>query len=227
MKKTLIALAAITAFGVVSAEEAKQHNWYDITGWYGSGEYSYKEKVYGQGQTNLGEFHDVMAMTIGARFHDGWSVEALTETEKVDYSNGTGTQAQEGLTQIGIGKSFKTDTIFTPYLKLATGYKFKKDSSFQIWRFDLGTNIKLNDDWGLQVNVRHRQANSEYVDLGATALTATKYNTNESTLGIVYKFTPKDSIRLAKKIERQTESHVSSLSSSEYNTTSLTYSRSF
>ncbi len=223
MKKTLVALAALSAFSASFAEEAKEKNWYDITGWSGSGEYSYKEKQ----NVTTSEVHNVMTMTIAAKFHDGWSVEAVNETERVDYSTGTASASMEGLVQIGIGKSFKIEnsmfSSFTPYVKAAYGHKFKKDMDFDIYRYDIGTNYKVDDSIGLQFNWRHRQATTDYIDT-ATVSTATKYKTNEATFGIIYRFTPKDSIRVAKKLER---ADAIGNASSEYNTTSLTYSRSF
>ena len=220
MKKSLVALATLSLISSAFAEESKDKNWYDITSGYGSYEYSHKDKL----NSSTGEDHDVQTLTLGARFQHGWSAEIVTETERVDY-NTTSTQAMEGLTQFGVGKSFKIEQNnflddFTPYVKLAYGHKFKSTFDFAIFRYDLGTNYKLSDSFGLQLNWRHRQAFDSLTDLGS----ATNYQTNETTLGIIYKFTPKDSFRFAKKLER---ADAGLNLSSEYNTTSFTYSRSF
>ena len=225
MKKSLVALATLSLIGCAFAEESKETNWYDVSSGYGSYEYSYKEK---QNVTN-GEVHAVQTVTLGARLQHGWSVEIVDETEKVDYQSSTTAQSMEGLTQFGIGKSFKIQENnfldnFTPYVKFAYGHKFKSPIDFPIFRYDLGTNYKVTDSFGVQWNWRHRQAYEDTIQTATSTSTATKYKTNEQAIGLIYKFTPKDSIRLAKKIER---ADASGNLSSEYNTTSLTYSRSF
>ena len=220
MKKSLVALATLSLISSAFAEESNDKNWYDITSGYGSYEYSHKEML----NSTSGEVHDVQTLTLGARFQHGWSSEIVTETERVDNNGTTANQAMEGLTQFGIGKSFKIEQNnflddFTPYVKLAYGHKFKSTIDFPIFRYDLGTNYKVSDSFDLQLNWRHRQAFDSSTDAGSP----TSYQTNETTLGVIYKFTPKDSIRFAKKIERA--DNISN--SSQYNTTSLTYSRSF
>lgn len=225
MKKTLVAMAALSAFSVAFAEEAKEHKWYDITGWTGSYEYSVKEK---QNDTK-GQVNNVMTMTIAAKFKDGWSVEAVNETERKDYqSTGTAASEMEGLTQIGLGKSFKIEdsmfSSFTPYVKISYGHKFKSTMDFDIYRYDLGTNFKMDDSTTLQFNWRHRQATTDTIATSTSTSDETKYKTNEATVGLTYKFTPKDGLRLAKKLER---ADAIGNKSTEYNTTSLTYSRSF
>ena len=234
MKKSLVALATLFVVASAFAEESKETNWYDVSSGYGSYEYSYKEKQ----NVTTGELHDVQTLTLGARLQHGWSVEIVDETERVDFQAGTASytstnsataQAMEGLTQFCIGKSFKIEENnfldnFTPYVKLSYGHKFKSNIDFAIYRYDLGTNIKVSDSFGVQWNWRHRQALDDTIVIATDSAKATNYKTNEQAIGLIYKFTPKDSIRLAKKIER---ADASGNLSSEYNTTSLTYSRSF
>ena len=220
MKKSLVALATLSLISSAFAEESKDKKWYDVSSGYGSYEFSHKDKLISSG----GENHDVQTLTVGARLQHGWSVEIATETERVDFQT-SGTRKMEGLSQVAVGKSFKIEENnflddFTPYVKLAYGHKFKSTIDFAIFRYDLGTNYKLSDSLGLQLNWRHRQAFDSLVEDG----TVTDYQTNETTLGFIYKFTPKDSIRFAKKIER---ADAGLNASSEYNTTSITYSRSF
>jgi len=226
MKKTLVAMVALSAFSVAFAEEAKEHNWYDITGWSGSYEYSYKEKQ----NSTTSQVNNVMTMTSAAKFKDGWSVEAVNETERKSFQNGltADKDEMEGITQIGLGKSFKIEdsmfSSFTPYVKISYGHKFKSTMDFDIYRYDLGTNFKMDDSTILQFNWRHRQATTDTITTSSSTSAATDYKTNEATVGLTYKFTPKDGLRLAKKIER---ADAIGNASTEYNTTSLTYSRSF
>ena len=180
--------------------------------WYGSIGFDQKDKL--NSKTN--EFHNVTAMTIGNKLGNGFSVEALVEEELVKNAS-TGDYADEGLYQLRGNKSFNTGTIFTPYVGLAVGEKNKATLSFPIYRYDIGTNIMITDTVGAKVNWRHRQAFDAHVHN-----TATKYNTDETSIGLFYKLTAVDTITVSYKQERNNDGK-----SSEYNTTGIAYSRSF
>ena len=180
--------------------------------WYGSGSYDQKDKL--NSKTN--EFHTVVALTVGTKLGYGFSVEALVEEELVKNSS-SGNFADEGLYQLRGNKSFDTGTIFTPYVSAAVGEKNKASLSFPIYRYDVGTVIKFTDSIGTKINWRHRQAlNDTYHS------TATKYNTDETRIGLYYKLTPVDTITVSYAQERNNDGK-----SSEYNTTGISYSRSF
>ena len=196
----LVALAALLAAGAAQAGD-----------WYGSIGFDQKDKL--NSKTN--EFHNVTSMTIGTKLGNGFSVEALVEEELV--KNGSADYADEGLYQLRGNKSFNTGTIFTPYVGLAVGEKNKATLSFPIYRYDLGTNIKITDTIGAKVNWRHRQAFDDHVHNAAT-----KYNTDETSIGLYYKLSAVDTVAVAYKQERNNDGK-----SSEYNTTSISYSRSF
>jgi opacity protein-like surface antigen len=180
--------------------------------WYGSVGFDQKDKL--NSKTN--EFHNVTSMTIGTKLGYGFSVEALVEEELVKNPS-SGSYADEGLYQLRGNKSFDTGTIFTPYVSLAVGEKNKASLSFPIYRYDIGTTVKLTDQIGAKLNWRHRQAwDSTYHG------TATKYDTDETRIGLFYKFTPVDTITVSYAQERAKDGL-----SSEYNTTAISYSRSF
>ena len=197
----ILAMATLLVAGVAQAGD-----------WYGSVSYDQKDK---QNSTS-NEFHNVVAMTIGNKIGHGFSVEALVEEElvkntgKIDY-------ADEGLYQIRLNKSFDTGTLFTPYVGVAVGEKNKASISFPIYRYDIGTNIKITDQIGAKLNWRHRQAWDD-----TRHNTATKYNTDETRIGVYYKLTSVDTITVSYAQERNNDGL-----SSEYNTTGISYSRSF
>ena len=206
-------------------------------GWYGSVQYDSKEKVYPDGTVtskNYGQINGVTQVTLGKKIENNWYIEADLAAESVDYTSGTYSATKslptiESQYQIGIGKRFViTDSIFTPYIKLSTGTKNKLDTTYgtlpiQYYRYDLGTNLKIIEVVGLKLNWRHRQAFSDNVTV-ATGTTPSKYKTNETLLGFVYKVTPNDSITFAKSVERASES---GNQSTDYNHTIIQYSKNF
>lgn len=181
-------------------------------GWYGRASFDQKDKL--NSKTN--EFHNVVALTVGKRLGNGWSLEALVEEELV--KNGSTGQGDEGLYQLRLNKSFSTGTMFTPYVGVSTGVKNKATIGFPIYRYDLGVSTALGEKFVLGVNWRHRQAYDDKLDNGSL----TKYNTNETRIGLGYKLTKVDTITVSYAQERRSDSL-----SSEYNTTGISYSRSF
>ena len=155
-------------------------------------------------------------MTVGKRLGDGWSIEALLEEELV--KNGSSGQADEGLYQLRLNKSFATGTMFTPYAGVAVGEKNKATIGFPIYRYDVGVNTALGERIIVTLNWRHRQAFDDKLSSGV----ATKYNTDETRIGLGYKLTKVDTITVSYAQERRADSV-----SSEYNTTAIAYSRSF
>jgi opacity protein-like surface antigen len=199
--KLLAAVAMVVAAGAASAGD-----------WYGSIGFDQKDKL--NSKTN--EFHNVTSMTIGNKLGNGFSVEALVEEELVKNPS-SGSYADEGLYQLRANKSFETGTIFTPYVGLAVGEKNKATLSFPIYRYDIGTTVKITDQIGAKLNWRHRQAFDAHVNN-----TATKYDTDETRIGLFYKLTAADTITVSYAQERNKDGL-----SSEYNTTAISYSRSF
>ena len=181
-------------------------------GWYGKVGFDQKDKL----NSTTNEFHNVTSMTVGKRLGDGWSVEALLEEELV--KNGSSGQADEGLYQLRLNKSFATGTMFTPYVGVAVGEKNKATIGFPIYRYDVGLNTALGEKVVVTLNWRHRQAFDDKLSSGA----ATKYNTDETRIGLGYKLTKVDTITVSYAQERRADSV-----SSEYNTTAIAYSRSF
>ena len=181
-------------------------------GWYGKASFDQKDKL----NSSTNEFHNVTALTIGKRLGDGWSIEALVEEELV--KNGSSGQGDEGLYQLRLNKSFATGTMFTPYVGLSVGEKNKATIGFPIYRYDIGVNTALGERLVLGINWRHRQAFDDKLSSGA----ATKYDTNETRIGLGYKLTKVDTITVSYAQERRADKV-----SSEYNTTAISYSRSF
>ena len=206
MKKIAIATTLVLAAGAASAE-----------GWYGSVGLDQKEKQ----NSSSGEYHNVFSMTIGKKLGDGYSVEGLIEDEQVHGSNAG---KHEGLYQLRGNKDFDTGTMFTPYVGLAGGVKSKTTTTgtygtldFPFYRYDIGVKAKLNDMFSVRLGWRHRQAVNDTFDG-----TATKWNTDETTLALGIKLTPDDTISVAYKQERANDGL-----SSEYNTTAISYTRAF
>ena len=179
--------------------------------WYGNASVDQKDKLHSK--TN--EFHNVVAFTIGKKLDNGWSVEGLVEEELV--KNGSSGQANEGLYQLRVNKQFKTDTIFQPYMGVATGVKNKATIGFPIYRYDIGTRVKLTDSLTGRINWRHRQAFHETTDSHPT-----KYNTDETRLSLIYNVTKTDAVTLSYAQERNNDGL-----SSEYNTLGISYSKHF
>lgn len=196
-------LLAVAALFVASTAQAGD--------WYGSIGFDQKDKL--NSKTN--EFHNVTSMVIGNKLGAGFSVEALVEEELV--KNGSADYADEGLYQLRANKSFDTGTFLTPYAGVAVGEKNKATLSFPIYRYDVGTNVKVTDSIGVKLNWRHRQAFDTHVHNAAT-----KYNTDETKIGLYYKLSPVDTITVSYAQERNNDGK-----SSEYNTTGISYSRSF
>lgn len=186
--------------------------------WYGTIGLDQKDKQ----NVTTGEYHNVFSMTIGKKLGDGYSAEFLIEDEQV--RNGGG--KHEGLYQLRGNKDFHTETMFTPYVGLATGMKSKEGGNnssldFPFYRYDLGVKAKLTEQITARLGWRHRQAINDTYDTKPT-----KWNTNETTLALSYKLTDVDTITAAYKIERRNDS-ASANPSSEYNTTAIYYSRAF
>jgi len=202
MKVTnLVAALVLVAAGAAQAGD-----------WYGSASFDQKDKQ----NSSSNEFHNVVALTIGKKLGNGFSIEALVEEELVRNA-GTADYADEGLYQLRLNKAFETGTIFTPYVGVAVGEKNKASLSFPIYRYDVGTTVKFTDSVGVKLNWRHRQAWDSTYDN-----TATKYNTDETRVGLYYKLTAVDTITVSYAQERNNDGK-----SSEYNTTGIAYSRSF
>lgn len=202
MKKFLAVITLLVAGSAMAADD----------GWYGKIGFDQKDKL--NSKTN--EFHNVTSMTIGKRLGNGWSMEALVEEELV--KNGSSGQGDEGLYQLRLNKSFSTGTMFTPYLGISTGVKNKATIGFPIYRYDAGLNTALGEKIVLGLNWRHRQAYDDKLDNGSL----TKYNTNETRINLSYKLTKVDTVTVSYAQERKADSL-----SSEYNTTAISYSRSF
>ena len=181
-------------------------------GWYGKAGFDDKEKR----NSATGEYHSVMSMTVGKRLGDGWSLEGHVEEELV--KKGSSGQADEGLYQLRLNKSFATGTMFTPYAGVAVGEKDKSTINFPIYRYDVGVNTALGERAVLGVNWRHRQAFNAHLSDG----TATKYNTDETRVSLGFKLTKVDTITVAYAQER----HADGISS-EYNTKAISYTRAF
>ena len=201
--KKFLAIAALLVSGSAFAAD---------DGWYGKIGFDQKDKL--NSKTN--EFHNVTSMTIGKRLGNGWSMEALVEEELV--KNGSSGQGDEGLYQLRLNKSFATGTMFTPYVGVSTGVKNKATIGFPIYRYDVGVNTALGEKLVLGLNWRHRQAYDDKLDNGSL----TKYNTDETRINLGYKLTKVDTITISYAQERKADSL-----SSEYNTTAISYSRSF
>jgi hypothetical protein len=201
----LVNLVAAVAM-VVTAGAASAGDWYGSAG--------FDQKVKQNSSTN--EYHNVYSMVIGTKLGNGFSVEGLVENEQVERSSSG--QAHEGLYQLRLNKSFDTGTIFTPYVGVAVGEKNKATIDFPIYRYDIGTTVKITEQIGAKLNWRHRQAFDSKLSNG----TATKYSTDETRIGVYYKLTPVDTITVSYAQERNTDGI-----SSEYNTTAISYSRSF
>jgi hypothetical protein len=197
----LLAAAALLVSGLAQAED----------GWYSG--VSMDHKVKQNSATN--EYHNVYGLTVGKKLGSGFSVEGLLENEQVEQSSSG--SAHEGLMQVRVNKSFDTGTMFTPYIGVAAGEKNKATIAFPYYRYDLGVSTKLTDVASVKLNWRHREAFND-----TTNGTATKYATDESSFALVYKLTPVDTVAVSYKQERATDGK-----SSEYNTTGVSYSRSF
>ena len=180
--------------------------------WYATGSVDQKVKQ----NSSTGEYHNVYGLTVGTKLGSGFSAEYLVENEQVEHSS-TG-QAHEGLFQARINKAFETGTLVTPYVGVAVGRKNKATIDFPYYRADIGTNINLGDSLVAKVNYRHRQAFDATLSDG----TATKYNTNEARVSLIYKLTKADAITVSYAQERRADTV-----SSEYNTTAVAYTRSF
>ena len=202
LKSILVAAVMMVSTTVFAADD----------GWYGKASFDQKDKL--NSKTN--EFHNVTSLTVGKRLGDGWSIEALVEEELV--KNGSSGNADEGLYQLRLNKSFNTGTMFTPYVGVAYGEKNKATISFPIYRYDVGMNTALGEKIVVTLNWRHRQAVDDKLSSGAL----TKYDTNESRIGIGYKLTKVDTITVSYAQERRDDKL-----SSEYNTTAISYTRSF
>ena len=214
MKKIAIATTLVLAAGAASAE-----------GWYGGVSLDQKDKLDNSNNTT-GEYHNVFAMTIGKKLGDGYSVEGLIEDEQV-HSTVSHKGKHEGLYQLRGNKDFDTGTMFTPYVGLAGGVKSKSNTDtsngtldFPFYRYDIGVKAKLNDMFSVRLGWRHRQAVNDTFDG-----TATKWNTDETTLALGYKLTDVDTITVAYKMERSADKSVTTMS--EYNTTAISYTRAF
>ena len=180
-------------------------------GWYSGLSMDRKDKQ----NSSTGESHDVYGLTVGKKIEGGFAVEGLIENEQVNKSSSG--QAHEGLMQLRVNKSFDTGTMFTPYVGVAVGEKNKATIDFPFYRYDIGVNTALTESLSVKLNWRHRQAFSDTVN-GA----ATKYATDEASVGVGFKLTPVDTITVSYKQERNTDGV-----SSEYNTKGISYSRAF
>ena len=215
MKKLVLAsMLALTAGSALAESD----------GWYGSWSYDNKRfqgnnsSVVGTGQFNK----NVFGQTIGKKLGDGWSAEILTEAEQKVVNDTQSGNTNEWLLQARVLKDFDTGTIFTPYVGLALGQKSKDDANsrdFAIYRYDLGTKVKIDDMFGIRLGYRHRQAFSST----SHAVGVTKYDTDEYTAALSVKFTPKDTVSFAYKIERNADGNLSK----DFNTFGISYGRAF
>lgn len=199
--KLVAAMVMIAAAGVASAGD-----------WYGSASLDQKDRQ----NSATGEYHNVYGLTMGTKFNNGWSAEYLIENEQVEQSSSG--QAHEGLFQSRVNKAFDTGTIFTPYVGLAVGMKNKATIDFPIYRYDIGTNVKITEKISAKLNWRHRQA----FDANLSDGTATKYNTDEVRVGLSYKLSKVDTVSVSYAQERNNDGV-----SAEYNITAVSYTRSF
>jgi opacity protein-like surface antigen len=186
-------------------------------GWYAG--VSVDQKTKPTADSSTGEYHNVFGVTLGYKLSDGYSVEGLIENEQVENATThTDSGKHEGLLQIRANKDFDTGTQFTPYIGVALGEKNKTNVDFFFYRYDLGLKIKLTDTIGTRIGYRHREG----FDKEAVDGTQTKYGTDEWTVAVSYKLTPKDTVSIAYKQERKTDGVASN-----YNTTGISYAKAF